>query len=200
MVNLSSTHNLLRFGALVEEDCLRVSTGDEVGKLAYGIGDVPFIRTSDLSNWELKIDTKHRVDQEVYDSLKDKQDVRVDDILMVKDGTYLIGTCGIVTDYDTEIVYQSHLYKIRVRENPYGLNPFLLLAVLSSKVVQRQIRAKQFSQDIIDSLGERIHELVLPIPKPEENRREITEIVRQVTRDRVKARELARRAVIEVLQ
>ena len=197
---LSRTHQLLRFGSLVEAGYLSVRTGDEVGKLAYGMGEIPFVRTSDLSNWEIKIDPKHRLDRKLYESLRDGQDVQANDILMVKDGTYLIGTCGIVTDYDLEIVYQSHLYKIRTHENPHGLNPFLLLAVLNSDIVKRQIRAKQFTQDIIDSLGERINELVLPVPLCTEQRQKITDMVSQAISERVEARELARRAVVEVLQ
>jgi type I restriction enzyme M protein len=117
---------------------------------------------------------------------------------MVKDGTYLIGTCAIVTEYDLEIIYQSHLYKIRVMNNNLELNPFLLLAVLSSPVVLRQIKSKQFTQDIIDSLGERINELVLPIPKSKPLRDEITEMVKTVIKDRVEARELARKARLAV--
>ena len=89
---------------------------------------------------------------------------------MGKDGTYLIGTCAIVTESDREILYQSHLYKIRVSPNKYDINPYLLLAILTSSVVQRQIRSKQFTQDIIDSLGERINELILPVSKSSETR------------------------------
>ena len=197
---LSRTHHLLRFGALVEQGFLTVTTGDEVGKLAYGTGDIPFVRTSDLSNWEIKVDPKHRLDRRIFEKLRDKQDVQTHDILMVKDGTYLVGTCGIVTEYDLEMVYQSHLYKIRTHQNPYGINHFLLLAVLSSDVVRRQVRAKQFTQDIIDSLGERINELVLPVPKAAAQRDRISDIVRRVVKERVDARELARQAVVEVLR
>ena len=132
--------------------------------------------------------------------MKLKQDVQADDVLMVKDGTYLIGTCAIVTEFDQEIIYQSHIYKIRVKKNKHGLTPQLLLAVLSSAVVHRQIKAKQFTQDIIDSLGERIHELMLPIPKSKKHRDHISKMVGEVIRDRVHARELARRARVEVLQ
>lgn len=198
LTSLENTHTLLTFGQLVKDGILKVSTGDELGKLSYGSGDIPFIRTSDLSNWELKADPKHGVDRKIFESFKKKQDVQVNDILMVKDGTYLIGTCAIVTEYDREIIYQSHLYKIRIMPNNLGLNPFLLLAVLTSPVVQRQIKSKQFTQDIIDSLGERINELVLPIPKSEELCQEITEMVRTVINDRVEARELAKKARLAV--
>jgi type I restriction enzyme M protein len=198
LITLEDTHTLLSFGQLIKDGVLKVSTGDELGKLAYGTGDIPFIRTSDISNWELKADPKHGVDRQIFESLKKKQDVQANDILMVKDGTYLIGTCAILTEYDREIIYQSHLYKIRVMDNSLDLNPFLLLAVLSSPVVQRQVKSKQFTQDIIDSLGERINELVLPIPKSQKLRNEITEMVRTAINDRVEARELARKARLAV--
>ncbi len=194
LAGLDETHTLLSFGQLVQDGVLSVSTGDEVGKLAYGTGTVPFIRTSDISNWELKADPKHGVSREIYESLSAKQDVRAADVLMVKDGTYLIGTCAIVSEADREMLYQSHLYKIRVNANSHGLNPYLLVAVLSSPVVQRQVRSKQFTQDIIDSLGERINELVLPIPKSEDTRDQITSLVKEAFTKRIEARELAKEA------
>jgi len=58
---LADTHELVQVGHLVEQGVLAsISTGHEVGKLAYGTGDIPFIRTSDLANWELKIDPSKR--------------------------------------------------------------------------------------------------------------------------------------------
>jgi type I restriction enzyme M protein len=191
---LSKTHELVTFAELVEEGTLAVRTGDELGKLAYGTGDVPFIRTSDISNWELKADPKHGVDRSIFESLRRKQDVQPHDILMVKDGTYLIGTCAIIADGDTEIIYQSHLYKIRVLRDGHGINPFLLLAVMSSPIVQRQIRGKQFTQDIIDSLGERINELVLPLPMSKKTRDTVTAMVQKAVRLRIEARQLVKEA------
>lgn len=194
LADLEGTHQLLRVQDLVAESVMSLSTGDEIGKLAYGTGSIPFIRTSDISNWEMKADPKHGVSREIYESLSRKQDVQAGDVLMVKDGTYLIGTCAIVTEADREILYQSHLYKIRVNENQYGLNPYLLLALLSSSAVQRQIRSKQFTQDIIDSLGERINELILPVPVDGEVRDKITELVRQSVIKRGEAKELVKTA------
>jgi len=195
---LARTHHLLLFGDLLKAGVLSVSTGDELGKLAYGTGDVPFIRTSDISNWEIKADPKHGVDRKIFERLRKKQDVQVGDLLMVKDGTYLVGTCAIVTSNDEELIYQSHLYKIRVNPNDVGLNPYILLAVLSSPLVQRQVKSKQFTQDIIDSLGERIKELVLPVPKDEKSRAQITKMVSSAVAKRVEARELAKQARLAV--
>lgn len=196
--NLRKTHKLRCFGDLVEEGILSIATGDEIGKLSYGTGTIPFIRTSDISNWELKADPKHGVSQEIYTALRVKQDVQTGDILFVRDGTYLIGTCAIVTEQDREILYQSHLYKIRVNNNKEGLNPYLLLALLSAPIVQKQIRSKQFTQDIIDSLGERIRELILPIPKQEKEKQRISDLVKSAVDHRIEARDFAREARLAV--
>jgi type I restriction enzyme M protein len=191
--NLETTHRFVTVGELVKKGHLTISTGDELGKLAYGTGDVPFVRTSDLSNWEIKIDPKHCVSQDIYLQFAAKQDVREGDILMVRDGTYLIGTCAMVTKYDTKICFQSHIMKIRVTPSA-PIDAYLLLALLSSEPVTAQIKAFSFTQDIIDSLGDRINDVLLPIPRSAERRTEVSKIVKKVIEERIEARELARKA------
>ncbi|XZM24181.1 N-6 DNA methylase [Clostridium perfringens] len=194
------THNMVKISTLIDNGVLEFNTGHEVGKLAYGTGEIPFVRTSDISNWEIKSDPKHCVSEEVYNSLSEKQDIQEEDILMVKDGTYLIGTCALITNYDTKMVYQSHLYKIRVKkDNEYNITPYFLLALLSSDYVQAQIKINTFSQDIIDSLGDRYKDIYLPIPRSNKKINEITNMVKKSIFERIEARELARRSRIEVL-
>lgn len=195
--HLVETHEMITIGDLIDQGVIDVTSGDEIGKLSYGTGTIPFVRTSDISGWEIKIDPKHGVSQEIYDRLKKKQDVRRGDILIVRDGTYLIGSCALVTEYDEKILYQSHLLKLRVLK-PKRLSPYLLLAALSSVPVQRQIKAKTFTQDIIDSLGTRYTEILLPIPKSAEHREQIVSLVEKVITDRIEARELARKAKLLV--
>lgn len=190
---LSSSHELILIGDLVDKGIIEITTGDEIGKLAYGTGEIPFVRTSDISNWEVKLDPKHGVSEDIYELYKKRQDVQEGDLLMVKDGTYLIGTCAYITKYDTRILYQSHLYKIRVLQRD-KLSPFLLLAALSSNVVRSQIQSKRFTQDIIDTLGKRIYELTIPIPRDKKRGKEIENMVMTSINDRVESRELARKA------
>lgn len=116
---------------------------------------------------------------------------------MVRDGTYLVGTCALITQYDTKIVYQSHIYKIRSNNHDI-LHPYLLLAVLTSPIVKEQIFAKRFTQDIIDTLGSRIHELILPIPRTAHQRQAIIENVGTVISHKNAARELARKTILGV--
>lgn len=189
---MSETHDLVTVEELVNDGVLAIATGNEVGKMAYGTGVVPFIRTSDISNWEIKADPKHGVSEAIFDDLKKKQDVRAGDILLVRDGTYLIGTNAIVTKYDGPLLYQSHIYKIRCKDSK-KLDPFLLLALLNAPVVKRQIRSKQFTQDIIDTIGRRLWEVVVPIPQGEDERNAISRQVSRIVLTRAKLREEARR-------
>lgn len=194
---LGSTHDLVRFSDLILDGTINLSTGHEVGKLAYGTGTIPFIRTSDIANWEIKLDPKHGLSTEIYDAHREKQDVQSGDILMVRDGTYLVGTCAMVSEAETRIVYQSHIYKIRVTE-PDCLDPLLLLAILSSPIVRAQIYSKRFTQDIIDTLGNRIQELILPVPKEERLRKRITDEVAEVMKLKARVRMLSRSASLDV--
>jgi type I restriction enzyme M protein len=189
---LKKTHELIRLGDLQKSKVLSVGTGVEIGKMAYGTGTIPFIRTSDLSNWEIKADFKHGISDDLYEELKHKVDVHAGDILLVRDGTYLIGTSAVVTEADLPMLFQSHIYKLRILK-PLAINPWLLFACLNTPIVKRQIRSKQFTQDIIDTLGKRLTEILIPVPKDAgvaaSIARETKEIIekRAILRDRSKA-------------
>ena len=101
---------------------------------------------------------------------------------MVRDGTYLIGTTAVVSPLDTEILYQSHVMKIRVAAES-SLDPWLLFAALNSPIVKRQIRAKRFTQDIIDSLGNRLGEVRIPLPRKKKSAREYPRASRKQSND-----------------
>jgi type I restriction enzyme M protein len=195
---IKTTHEVVRIRDLVQKGVITVSTGDEVGKLAYGTGDIPFIRTSDISTWEIKVDPKHKVSQQIFEKYRQSQDVRPRDILLVRDGTYLIGTCAIVSEQDIPMLYQSHIYKIRVVDVK-KLDPYLFLAAISSPFVQRQIKSFCVSQDIIDSLGDKLYEIQIAVPKSKKRRDEIAHIVEEVITTRVQAREKAREAVAKIM-
>jgi type I restriction enzyme M protein len=81
---------------------------------------------------------------------------------------------------------------------PKEMSPFLLLAVLNCPIVKKQIRSKQFTQDIIDTLGRRIHELILPIPKEFEVRKDIIKKTERIVSLRAELRQLAREVSVQV--
>lgn len=194
---LKKTHALVTVGSLVAAKKLSIDTGIEIGKMAYGTGSIPFVRTSDISNWEIKAAFKHGVSQEIYEEYREKVDVEAGDILMVRDGTYLIGITAIITDSDIPMLFQSHIYRLRVLAKE-KINPWLLFACLNAPIVKRQILAKQFTQDIIDTLGKRLMEIVLPIPKDAKVSKRIAEETRHVIETRIQLRNRAKEIALEV--
>jgi len=192
---LSKTHELVSLGKLAKAEQISWDTGIEVGKMAYGTGTIPFIRTSDLSNWELKGDPKQSVSAGIYEA--NKQDVLAEDIFVVRDGTYLVGSSCILTEHDTRILYCGGVYKFRVMKKE-KLDPYLLLALLNTPIVRRQMRSKQFTRDIIDTLGKRIFEVVLPIPKDKKVCQRVAAETREVIETRVRLRNRAKEIALEV--
>lgn len=169
---LSVKHSVVSLGELADSGMLDVRAGHEVGKMAYGTGEVPFIRTSDISGWELKADPKHSVSAEVHESYATRQDIREGDILLVRDGTYLIGSATVVRKTDLPMVLQSHVLRLRFSSSS-GMAPAAWLVALGSPFVKAQMRSIQFTADIIDTIGDRWREIVVPIP-PDKDLAEIT--------------------------
>jgi len=160
------SHNFVSYsiGELIEEGHIEYKIGHEVGSMNYGTGEIPFIRTSDISNYSIIKSPKHCISKDVYEKYREKQDIRARDILMVRDGTYLIGSCSMVTDSDLPMVIQSHVIKFRVNENKI-ITPELFLLLLNTDIVKKQLRSIQFTADIIDTIGSRFMEIRLPISK-----------------------------------
>jgi len=187
---LLTTCELVSLGELIDQGKVTVRAGCEPGKLAYGSGEVPFVRTSDFSNWELAGEAKQGVSEAVYAEYSDRQ-FTSGDVLLVRDGTYLVGSSCIVTEFDKPGLYSGGVLRFRVTEE-FG-SPFLLLALLNSHVVKRQMRARQFTRDVIDTLGQRYLSVKLPIPRDEELRSELGALAERTVLRRVKARENIRR-------
>ena len=183
-------YDLVSIGELKEQNKLQISRGHEIGSRHYGTGNIPFIRTSEISNWEIAADPTHCVSEDIYEKYGTKQDLRKDDILIVNDGTYLVGRTAILSEFDTRIVIQSHFRKIRVLDRSY-LTPYLMLYLLGLKIVQDQIEAKTFRQATISTLGNRLREIVLCIPKKPAVKAEISESVKNIVEERAKLRNQA---------
>jgi len=155
--------------------------GNEIGSHVYGLGDVPFIRTSELNNWEINLDAHKKTSNEVYKQYREKQNIGEGDILLVKDGgPNLIGKTAYVTHLDTKIIIQSHIYQFKVQNNEEDIDSYLLLYLLNLDIVQKQIQAITFIQGTIATIGNRIMEIILPIPSNRDKRKEISKYIKKI--------------------
>lgn len=186
----AGSHTLVTIGDLVQEGTLSLTRGTEIGSHNYGTGNIPFIRTSDISNWEINHDSSYSVSEEVYEEFR--QELRPGDVFFIGDGRLRIGRAALLTSYDTRILVQSHLKIIRVNPNARGLTPQLLLYLLGTPDVRSQIQAKTFIQSTIATVGARIHEVVLPIPTDPGVRKATEDEVRSVTEERARLKHRAK--------
>jgi len=155
--------------------------GDEIGSHVYGLGNLPFIRTSEINNWEINLDSYKKTSEEVYEQYRVKQNIEEGDILLVKDGgPNLIGKTAYITEIDTKIIIQSHIFQIKTLENNEFIDPYILLYILNLDIVQKQIQAITFVQGTIATIGNRIMDVILPIPSEINKRKEISGYIRNI--------------------
>lgn len=141
---------------------LEIRPGHEVGSEAYGTGDVPFVRTSDIANFEVSSDPTKSISDEVYGEYAPQQKLRAGSILMAVDGRYRIGATAILTARSCRCVVQSH-FRILDTLDPKKLDPYELLFALSLPSVRRRIRDLVFVQSTLGTLGSRLFELRIPL-------------------------------------
>ena len=156
--------------------------GDEVGSDTY-IGyldkrktDVPFVRTSDIVNYEIDQYPDFFIPEEIYNELG--QDIKAGDVLFTNDGK--IGQVGIVTEYD-KFILQSHIKRIRLNEKAkqLGITPEYLFLSLSIKEIGIY-QAKRYTviQSTIPTMANNLVKVNIPI-LDKETIVEITNLVKK---------------------
>ncbi|MHA1234833.1 MAG: N-6 DNA methylase [Promethearchaeota archaeon] len=163
--------------------------GVEIGSSVYGLGSIPFVRTSDINNWEIDLDSHKKTSEEVYNQFKTKQKIEVGDILLVKDGgPNLIGKTAYITELDTRIIIQSHIFQIKILENKENIDSYLILHLLNLDIIQKQIRAITFVQGTISTIGNRILDVKLPFPTNLSKRINISNYIKEIIKNKTEIR------------
>jgi type I restriction enzyme M protein len=155
----SQRHSL---GELVSSGLLTVAKGHEVGSEAYGTGEVPFVRTSDITNFEIRTDTTNGVSDDIYQEFSRLQNLQTGDVLLVVDGRYRIGAAAILSDRNSRIVVQSHIRILQSTDHD-KLDPYALLYSLTLSAVREQMRDLVFIQSTLGTVAPKLQELVIPV-------------------------------------
>lgn len=160
-------------GALVDDGTISAFDGHGSPRASQkGLGPVPYIRVADIVNWELYHNPVARVPESERRRLKaERRPPEVDDVLLVRRGSYRIGTVAIVGPRDLEAVLTSELLTLRVNEpNSRGITAHYLLAMLATATVQEQIPPKVCVDTTLPNLGDRWRSIVVPIHLDPEER------------------------------
>lgn len=166
-VNTSKDDGYISIGEMLEQGFLIRKSGKEVGSEAYGTGSIPFVRTSDIINFEISSDPTNAVSDEIYEQYAKQQNLAEGDILFIADGRYRIGKTAIITKNNIKCLIQSHIEILSLTAKA-PFTPYEFLYSLNLDEVQEQIRNLIFIQSTLGTIGNRIKEIVLR--KPVRNR------------------------------
>jgi type I restriction enzyme M protein len=149
-------------GELKARKVLTIRKGHEVGSNAYGTGDIPFVRTSDVNNFEISVDPTKAVSEVIYEEYAAQQKLKAGDLLMVVDGRYRIGAIALLSEPNSRCVVQSHFRIISIMKESV-IDPYELLFALTLPSVKLRIRDLVFVQSTLGTLGNRLLELRIPV-------------------------------------
>ena len=160
----SYKNGFITIGEMIKQGFLKKKKGKEIGSESYGTGDIPYIRTSDINNFEISSDPTNSVSEEIYEQYAKQQGLSVGDILFIADGRYRIGKTAIITPHNIKCLIQSHIVILSLKDTA-PFTPYELLYCLNTDIVQEQIRSYVFIQSTLGTLGNRILEIEIPLPE-----------------------------------
>ncbi len=163
-----------------------IKNGDEVGSEEYinytekKVSDVPFIRTTDIVNYETDLFPDFFITESLYNELN--QDLEPNEVLFTKDGK--IGITGMLNDSD-KVIISSGIARITLnaKGKQSDFTPEFLFVALSNPIIGGY-QAKQrtvIASTIPHLREERIKEFILPI-FDNEKITEITNLIKESNR------------------
>lgn len=167
-------------------EVIDLKKGDEVGSENYigyldrKEGNISFIRTSDIVNYETDQYPDFYIPVETFQDIA--QDIKAGDVLFSKDGK--IGQVGMVTDADRAIVASGFCaLRLNKKAEKYGLSQEYLFAVLSIREIgiYESKRRTVVASTIPHLREDRIREIEIPI-LDKNSIDEITSLVREAFR------------------
>ncbi|PIX29461.1 MAG: hypothetical protein COZ65_02125 [Caldiserica bacterium CG_4_8_14_3_um_filter_35_18] len=185
-----------KFRTIKLGDISDIQRGEEVGSKNYHTfsiksdSDIPFIRTSDLVNYEIDDYPDYYIDEETYKDLE--QDLRVGDIVYTKDGK--IGLSAILTNED-KCILASGLARIRITKI---FNPYYAFLVLSTNIGYYQVSQRIVIAATLPHLQQdRLAEIEIPIIN-NQVQKEISELVAEAFRLKTEKKKLFREALTKI--
>ena len=183
----------VRLGNLVEDGTVGAWDGHgSPESQAKGAGNIPYIRVKDIVNWELYRNPVTGIPEDVYEQMiGNGPKPEEGDVIFVRRGSYRIGTVAMASPRDRRILLTRELLTLRVlnRHNEYGLTPFYLLIMMSSKAVQDQIDNLVFVDTTLPNIGDRWRHLVIPIHEDRDEAERISKEVEATIREKWSAQD-----------
>lgn len=163
-------------GDLIDQDILTVRGGHGSPSQDERIGDVPYIKVSDLRAGLVNINPTNRIPLSVAKKFWGGPDsgLKAFDLLCPERTSKNIGDFCILLPGQERVVTTKEV--IVLRPGPKSnFDPFYLLWALSLKIVRAQWRRIIFMQTNREDVGKRYLEILLPVPPSSEQAEKISE-------------------------
>lgn len=173
---------------LLDEGILEDYSGHGSPSSKYkGKGSVPYVRVADIVNWAVYKNPTALVPESVYREVKGNGvDLKEEDVLFVRRGSYRIGSVAMVSPYDKDVLLTREIQVLRMLkpDNHHGIDAYYLLYLLSHDLTQRQLPEKIMIDTTLPNIGRRWEDLYLPIAKDKSVREAIAKRVKDVIQNR----------------
>ena len=182
--------DLVSVGELIEADELHVGEGHGSPSSHYhGRGPVPYIKVVDIKNWRIIENPKYAIPEDVAESYIKRRPLKPYDIVTPTRASRNIGLFGVVMPWQTHVVLTREIAVWRVARHAARITPWLLLALMSLRDVHEQFRFLVLMQMNREDLSNRFREVLLPIPRTEEQRERWAKPVRDYFEATARVRE-----------
>lgn len=169
--------------AVTLREIVDTNNGDEAGSGHYKeflqreSGDKPFIRTSDIVNWEVDLYPDYYIDSKALYGIK--QNIKTNDIIFTKDGK--IGCVGLITDAD-DVILSSGIEVLRLKKKAInlGITPEYLFTALSIPEIggYGSMRRTVVASTIPHLREERLKDIEIPL-EPAETMQQISRLIQE---------------------
>lgn len=153
-------------------------------------GNVPYVKVTDLKNWRINENPTNFISETMAARLRRRgPELKFGDLVTPSRASSNIGQFCMVMPWQTHVVFTKEILLLRVATNGEGIDPFLLLALFSLKVVQEQYLNLALMQTNRDHLGDHWREVVVPIPATADAREAVAAPIRRYFEGLILARE-----------
>ncbi len=176
-------------GSLIESDILTVRNGHGSPSQDERIGDVPYIKVSDLRAGVVNINPTNRIPVSVARKFwgSDDSGLYAFDLVCPERTSKNIGDFCILLPGQERIVTTKEIIVIRPG-SAANFDPFYLIWALSLKIVRDQWRRVIFMQTNREDVGRRYLEILIPIPPTKERGEQVSQAFRSYYKTIAQAR------------
>lgn len=194
---LNTVNELKRkFETIKLGDISNICRGNEVGSENYKKYinkkeiDIPFIRTSDIVNYEIDNYPDYYINKEIYDNLN--QDINEGDIIYTKDGK--IGLTALIISED-KCILASGISRLRIKKD---ISPYYVFLVLSTNIGLYQALQRTVIAATIPHLqSERLSEIEIPLIDSQKQK-EISCLVEEAFKLKAEKKKLIKKAMDKI--